>query len=115
MPLPAARLKEDVVGHLDHYASQQWPQVEEITIRWHGSYGYLTAWLPDDEEITLCRLRYTGSDTHWEFALYTASTETYQDSLLPDGNHEGTPEQALDCSLGLYLAHPAAWLNPPKN
>lgn len=115
MPVPSARLKTYLVGHLDFHASQRWPQVEEVTIRWRGSYGYLTAHLPGDDELALGRLRYLGSDNEWEFALYQASTETYQDTLLPDGSPTGTPEQALDCALGLYLAELTAWLNPPKD
>lgn len=115
MPVPSARLKTSIADQLDHYASQRWPQLEEVTIRWRGSYGYLTGHLPDDETIALGRLHYYGSDTDWEFALYQASSESYQDTLLPDGNPSGTPEQALDCALGLYLADPTAWLNPPKD
>jgi hypothetical protein len=46
MPIPPRPLKELVEGTLDHYASQAWPQLEEVTIRWRGSYGYLRAWWP---------------------------------------------------------------------
>ena len=87
-------------GHLDFHASKRWPQLEEITITWRGGYGYVTAHLPDDEQLPLCRLRYLGSDTDWGFALYQASSDTYDDTLLPDGSPSGTPERALDCALG---------------
>jgi hypothetical protein len=33
----------------------------------------------------LCRLRYGGSATRWGFALYLASKDGYQDSILPTG------------------------------
>ncbi len=102
MPVPPARLKTLLAGQLDFYASQRWPQ-------------HLTAHLPGGDHLPLCRLRYLGSPTNWAFALYHASTETYHDTLLPDGNPTGTPEQALDCALGLYLADPTAWINPPKD
>lgn len=115
MPIPPARLKTSTADHLDFYASKRWPQLEEVTIRWHGGYGYVTAYVTEDEAIPLCRLRYLGSDTDWGFALYQASAEAYIDTLLPHGNPTGTPEQALDCALGLYLADPTAWVNPPKN
>jgi len=115
MPVPPARLKTLLAGQLDFYASQRWPQLDEVTIRWHGGHGYLTAHLPGGDHLPLCRLRYLGSPTNWAFALYHASTETYHDTLLPDGNPTGTPEQALDCALGLYLADPTAWINPPKD
>jgi hypothetical protein len=103
MPVPSARLKTHVEGHLDFHASQRWPQLEEVTIRWRGGCGYVTAHLPDEQQQQLCRLRYLGSDTDWGFALYRASTEDYEDTLLPDGSPTATPEQAIDCALGLYL------------
>ena len=40
MPVPSARLKTHVEGHLDFHASQRWPQLEEVTISWRGGYGY---------------------------------------------------------------------------
>ncbi|MGH3813313.1 MAG: hypothetical protein ACRDUV_12790 [Pseudonocardiaceae bacterium] len=43
------------------------------------------------------------------------SSEDYDDTLLPDGSPSGTPEQALDCALGLHLADPSAWINPPTD
>ena len=90
MAVPTARLKTYIEGHLDFHASHRWPQV--------------------------CRLRYLGSDTDWGFALYQASSERYDDTLLPDGSPSGTPEQALDCALGLYLTDdPTAWIKPPKD
>jgi hypothetical protein len=109
MPVPARKLKDQVEDDLDHYASQRWPQLEEVTIRWHGSYGYITGYVTEDEGIPLCRIAYTGSPHNWEFAIYQASTETYQESVLPGGSPAGTPQEALDCACGLYLADPSAW------
>ena len=93
MPVPSARLKTYIEGHLDFHASQRWPQLEEVTISWRGGYGYVSAYLTEDEAIPVCRLRYLGSDTDWGFALYQASSEDYDDTLLPDGSpirHPGT-------------------------
>ena len=115
MPVPSARLKAFLEGHLDFHASQRWPQLEEVTISWRGGFGYVSAYLSDDEKLPLCRLRYLGSDTDWGFALYQASSEGYDDTLLPDGSPTGTPEQALDCALRLYLADPSTWIKPPKD
>ncbi|MGH3807872.1 MAG: hypothetical protein ACRDRU_14865, partial [Pseudonocardiaceae bacterium] len=115
MPVPSARLKTYIAGHLDFHTSKRWPQLEEITITCRGGYGYVTAHLPSDDQLPLCQLRYLGSDTDWGFALYRASSETYENNWLPDGNPSGTPEQALDCAPGLYLADPSTWLNPPKD
>jgi hypothetical protein len=51
MPVPSARLKTLTEGHLDFHASQRWPQLEEITISWRGGYGYVNAYLTDDDAI----------------------------------------------------------------
>lgn len=115
MPVPSARLKTLTAEKLDFYASKRWPQLEEVTIRWHGGYGYVAGFLPGDEELQLCRLHYLGSDTDWDFALYQASSETYEDAQLPNGHPTGTPQEALDCAAGLYLANPTAWINPPTD
>ncbi|MDH6704211.1 hypothetical protein P3T27_000912 [Kitasatospora sp. MAA19] len=40
------------------------------------------------------------------FALYYASSDRYEDSLLPAGTFIGTPEDALDCACQLHLAGP---------
>ena len=48
-----------------------------------------------------------------EFAVYRASHDDYQDSILPSGQFAGTPEQALDCACSLCLGDPTAWLAEP--
>src|SRR6266498_2695290 len=45
----------------------------------------------------------------WGFAVYLASRDGYEDALLPSGLPIGSPEEALDCACGLYLADPSAW------
>src|SRR5258708_3981486 len=62
MPVPSRRLKELIEGTVDHHASQRWPALEEVTIRWRGSYGYLTGYLSEDDHdtIKLCRIQYLG-------------------------------------------------------
>jgi hypothetical protein len=68
------------------------------------------------ESIRLCRIQYLGDPDDWGFALYHASTQTYIDGRLPNGAFTGTPEQALDTALGLYLKDPTAWqIDPPKD
>ena len=41
MPAPPKRLKDLIEGTVDHHASQAYPDLQEVTIRWHGSFGYL--------------------------------------------------------------------------
>jgi hypothetical protein len=62
MPVPPRRLKELIEGTVDHHASQRWPALEEVTITWRGSYGYLTGYLSDNDhdQIKLCRIQYLG-------------------------------------------------------
>jgi len=65
-----------------------------------------------NKNMPLCRLRYVGYASTWVFAIYRASHDDYQDNYLPSGQPSGTPEEALDCACGLYLADPTAWLPP---
>ena len=51
-----------------------------------------------------------GSAARWGFAIYLASKDGYQDSVLPTGVFAGAPEDALDTACGLYLGDPTAWI-----
>ncbi len=116
MAVPGKKLKDRVADALDGHAYTQWPRLEEITTTWRGSYGYLTAWLTETESIPLCRIQYLGDPDSWGFDLYQASTETYTGSRLPNGAFTGSPIQALDTALGLYLNNPATWqIKPPQD
>lgn len=89
---------------------QRWPQLKEVKVRFRSSFAYIDGVLGGGELLPLCRLRYAGSATYWGFAIYLASRDAYQDSVLPNGAFEGTPEDAIDCACGLYLAEPSAWV-----
>ena len=106
MPVPSRRLKELIEGTVDHHASQRWPALEEVTITWRGSYGYLTGYLSEDDHdtIKLCRIQYLGGDDDWAFAIWQASTDSYADAVLLNGQLTGHPSQALDTACTLYLA-----------
>ena len=101
MPVPSKRLKELAEGTVDHHASltHAHPGLQEITIRWRGSFGYMDAWAgkgdDDDERIPLCRIEYLGDDD-WAFAIYDPATETYEDAILSNGQYTGTPDAAYD-------------------
>jgi hypothetical protein len=73
--------------------------------------------LPDGTAQPLMRLRYTGSAAHWGFAIYRASHDDYDKSVLPTGYPFGTPQETLDCACGLYLDDATVWLDqlPPTN
>ncbi len=52
------------------------------------------------------RLCYTGAVGRWGFALYLASSDRYEDSMLPTGSPTGTPADALDYACRLHLTAP---------
>jgi hypothetical protein len=83
---------------------ERWSQLARVDVRFRGRFAYV-----DGEALPLCRLRYAGSASLWGFAVYLASRDGYEDSVLPSGLPIGTPEEALDCACGLYLSDPSAW------
>jgi hypothetical protein len=92
---------------------ERWPGLARVQARFRGRFAYIDGELHDGEVLPLCRLRYAGSASRWGFAIYLASRDGYEDSMLPSGLHAGTPEEALDCACGLYLNDPTAWQEPP--
>jgi hypothetical protein len=97
---------------------QQWPGgLAGVVVRFRGRFAYVDGELHTGEVLPLCRLRYSGSASLWGFAIYLASRDGYEDSVLPSGLPIGEPEQALDCACGLYLDDPDAWQEhlPPAN
>lgn len=120
MPTIPASTKTSVQQRLTRRARERWPQILQISTRFHGQFCYIHAAIDgdsdDQEELRLCRLRYGGSASRWGFAIYRASHDDYDDSYLPTGLPTATPEDALDTACGLYLADPTAWtLTPPTN
>ena len=91
---------------------ERWPQLREVSVRYRGNFAYVDGCLPDGDSMPLCRLRYSGSATFFGFAiaLTRGDRDIYEDSLLPNGSFEATPQDALDCACGLYLGDPTAWL-----
>ena len=98
-------------------ARERWPQIASLQIRHRGTFSYVDATLTDDTTFKLCRLRYAGSASQWQFAIYRASHDDYERSVLPSGYPAGPPQEALDCACGLYLGDHTAWLTqpPPTN
>ena len=103
---PPESTKVNLRQRLSSHAEKRWPALTALNVRYHGVFAYTTP---------LCRLRYNGSAHIWGFAIYLASRDGYQDSVLPSGRPTGTTEEALDCACGLYLNDPTAWLQPPTN
>jgi choline dehydrogenase-like flavoprotein len=114
MRSPPTSTKTSLGQRLSAHARTRWPALTRVEIRFRANFAYVEGHLADGEVLPLCRLRYGGSANLWGFAIYRASHDDYQNSVLPDGLSAGSPEDALDCACGLYLNDPTAWtLNPP--
>ena len=95
-------------------ARERWPQIASLHIRHRGTFSYIDATLTDATTLKLCRLRYVGSAHQWQFAIYRASHDDYDESVFPTGLPIGTCQQALDTACGLYLNDPTAWPDPRR-
>lgn len=62
-------------------------------MRYRGPFAYIDGELSDGEILPLIRLRYGGLAARWGFALYLASSNRYQDSVLPTGTFAGSPQE----------------------
>ncbi len=113
MAKPPESTKTSLRQRLNAHARERWPQLAGVLVRYHGAFAYVDGQLPGGITLRLCRLRYSGSAHTWGFAIYRASHDDYEPSILPSGYPAGSPPEALDCACGLYLADPTAWLSPP--
>jgi len=109
MAKPPESTKTSLHQRLRARARQRWPELVEVAVRHRANFAYVDGRLSDGTVLPLCRLRYGGSVSMWGFAVYLASKDGYQDSVLPSGAFAGSPEEALDCACGLYLGDPSAW------
>ena len=96
-------------------ARERWPQIASLHIRHRGAFSYIDATLTDATTLKLSRLRYVGSAHDWQFAIYRASHDDYDESVFPTGLPVGTCQDALDTACGLHLNDPTAWTRPPTN
>ena len=112
MAAPPTSTKTSLQQRLSARARDRWPQLAGVDVRFRGAFAYVTATMPDGDSMPLMRLRYGGSAARWGFAVYLASKDGYEDSVLPTGDLAGAPEDALDTACGLYLGDPTAWAFP---
>jgi len=109
MPIPDP-VRRRLSRRLDQHRAQRWPDLTELHIRYRSSFAYIDGTTAgEDDRMRLFRLRYLGSPDTWGFAVYLASKDGYEDSVLPNGSFTGTPEQAFDCACGLWLNDITAW------
>lgn len=103
---PPDSTKTSLRQRLTEHARTRWPALTAVTVRYRGIFAYVDGQHADGTVLPLFRLRYGGYANQWGFAIYLASRDSYQDSVLPNSNPVGTAEQALDCACGLYLNRP---------
>ncbi len=114
MATPPESTKISLGQRLHERARERWPALTEVHVRHRGAFAYVSGELADGTTLPLCRLRYGGYANRWGFAIYLASKDGYEDSILPTGHLAGSPEEALDCACGLYLNDPTAWQAGPS-
>jgi hypothetical protein len=114
MPIPESA-RRALARRLDLRRQERWPELLELTIRYRGSYAYIAGTTTEDDSEPLFRLRYLGSPHEWGFAIYLASKDGYEDSILPRGTFTGAAEEALDCACGLYMNDITAWTQPRQD
>jgi hypothetical protein len=107
--------KVSLQQRLTRHAKHRWPSLPAVQVRYRAGFAYIDADLPDGDRIPLMRLRYQRSAHLWGFAIYLASHDSYQDSVLPNGQPTGTAEDALDCAGDLYLTDLEPQNQPPKD
>jgi hypothetical protein len=98
---PGSRLRD--------HAREHWPDLADVKVRSRADLAYVDGEISGGPTVPPCRLRYGGSASSWGFAIYLASKDGYEGSLLPGGSFAGSPEEALDCACGLYLAAAELW------
>lgn len=96
--------KNSLLYRLSDRARQRWPALTRVHVRHHGPFAYISGELSDGTTLPLCRLCYSGYANRWGFAIWLASKNGCENSVLPSGYLLGTTEEALDCACGLYLA-----------
>jgi hypothetical protein len=98
--------KASLQQRLHARARERWPQIASLQVRHRGTFSYVDATLTDATALKLCRLRYLGSARQWQFAIYRASHDDYDESIFPTGLPIGTCQDALDTACGLLPERP---------
>jgi len=108
--------KSSLQQQLEARRRERWPALQELSVTFRAGFAYVASVDAAGDDMPLLRLRYQRSASSWGFAIYLASRDGYEDSILPSGSFAGTPEEAIDCACGLYLNDPSAWTeDSPRN
>src|SRR5437763_15971952 len=85
MVKPPESTKTSLRQRLTAHALQRWPQLTDLTVRYHGAFAYVDGHLADGTTLPLCRLRYGGSPPAWGVGLHPATRRADQDRILAAG------------------------------
>ncbi|HEX3946913.1 MAG TPA: hypothetical protein VHW47_04375, partial [Acidimicrobiales bacterium] len=91
MKAPPQSTKTSLTQRLNQHARARWSEFTGVDVRFRANFAYVDGRSPDGTAVKLCRLRYGGSAHTWGFALYRASHDDYEKSLLPSGWPAGPP------------------------
>jgi hypothetical protein len=87
----------------DHATKKYSGKFESVNVRFRNQFCYIEAIKVDDKIPTkLCRLRYFSGRDQFSVAFYAYSTESYQPSLMENGEWFGSVEQGFDVGA-VYL------------
>jgi hypothetical protein len=101
MPAIPESTKTSMAQRLRERAKVKWPQLAAVHVRYHGQFAYVTGELTDGEQMPLMRFRYGGSAHRWGTAIYTASTNSYENQIW----FTGSPEEAFDFVCDIHISH----------
>ncbi|MGB7053212.1 MAG: hypothetical protein WBG41_16725, partial [Acidimicrobiales bacterium] len=88
------RARADLERRLEDHRRSRWPQLKAANVRFRTPFAYVEATLPDGYDQPLFRLRWIGNrENKWAFAVWLASKEGYENSMLPSGLRVGTVEE----------------------
>ena len=113
-------MRDALEARLAKHARARWQgRCRAVIVRFRGRFAYVDA-IPDERPsqatqirnaggriepslMHLCRLGYLGRLDRWEYAFFKYSDMKYELSVVASGSFVATPEQAFDCSAGVYL------------
>jgi hypothetical protein len=93
---------------------QRWPGLAGVDVRFRGRFAYVDGELHTGEVLPLCRLRYSGSASLWGFAVYLASRDGYQDSVLPVACRSVSPNRPWTAPAGCIWTIPTPGRNTSR-
>jgi hypothetical protein len=111
---PPESTKTSLRQRLTHHAQTHWPALDAVSVRYRGVFAYVDGLLPGGGSLPLCRLRYHGSAGVWGFAIYLASRDGYQDSVLPSGLPAGSRRKPSTAAAACTSTIPAPGCNPRR-